>query len=88
MNEPRFTLGWDRPVIEGAATHVTLYDGGVGPLYVVASGHGSDDASALRDLYIALNDQNESADKIAFVTEEYEALRRRVNEAAGEQGNR
>jgi hypothetical protein len=74
MTDGRFTLGWDRPFMEGAATHVSLFDGGTGPLYVVASGHGSDDASALRDLWRALIDQNESSEGIAFVAEEYQAL--------------
>jgi hypothetical protein len=74
MSDPRFTLEWDRPFMEGAATHVSLFDGGTGPLYIVASGHGSDDASALRDLWEALVDRRESPHKIAFVAEEYRAL--------------
>ena len=68
--------------MEGAATHVTLFEGGVGPMYVVASGHGSDDPSALRDLYLALGDRGESRDAIAFVAQEYEALREKLNREA------
>lgn len=60
--------------MEGAATHVTLFEGGTGPLYVVASGHGSDDASALRDLWAALVDRNESAAAIEFAADEYLAM--------------
>ncbi len=71
MSDPRYTLGWNRPFMEGAATHVTLFEGGVGPLYVVASGHGSDDTRALRDLWAALVERNESRDAIAFVADEY-----------------
>jgi hypothetical protein len=75
---PQFNLGWDRPFMEGAATHVTLFEGGTGPLYVVASGHGSNDASALRDLWAALVDRNESAASITFVADEYLALTGKV----------
>ena len=74
MVEERFTLGWDRPYTPGGATHVTLYDGGRDPLHVVASGHGTDEVHALRDLLMALKERHESADAIAFVTDEYAAL--------------
>ena len=73
MSEPRFTLGWDHPYTEGGATHVTLFEGGVGPLYVVASGHGSDDIRALRDLWSALVERRESRDAVAFVAAEYQS---------------
>ena len=82
MSDSRFNRGWDRPFTEGAATHVTLFEGGTGPLYVVASGHGSDDPSALRDLYMALVDRGESRDAIAFVADEYETLRQKLNRMA------
>ena len=74
MSEPRFALEWDRPFLPGASTHVTLFEGGKGPLYVVASGHGPGDPDALEDLLLALREQHESADAIAFVAEEYRAL--------------
>jgi hypothetical protein len=74
MSDSRFTLEWDRPFMEGAATHVSLFDGGSGPLYIVASGHGSNDAAALRDLWNALIDRREPADAVAFVAEQYQAL--------------
>lgn len=74
MVEQRFTLGWDRPFLPDASTHVSLFDGGVGPLYIVASGHGAGDASALFDLWRTLNERNESADAIAYVVEEYQGL--------------
>ena len=74
MSDSRFTLEWDRPFTEGAATHVSLFDGGTGPLYIVASGHGSDDVRALKDLWAALVDRRESRLAIAFVAEEYRAL--------------
>jgi hypothetical protein len=74
MGEGRFALEWDRPFLPDALTHVSLFDGGQGPMYVVASGHGAGDASALIDLWATLMDRNESADAIAFVSEEYRAL--------------
>jgi hypothetical protein len=74
MSDSRFTLEWNRPFMEGAATHVSLFDGGTGPLYIVASGHGSDDIRALRDLWAALVDRRESALAVAFVAEEYRVL--------------
>ena len=60
--------------MEGAATHVSLFDGGTGPLYIVASGHGSDDIRALKDLWAALVERRESPLAIAFVAEEYRVL--------------
>jgi hypothetical protein len=60
--------------MEGAATHVSLFDGGTGPLYIVASGHGSDDIRALKDLWAALVERRESRLAIDFVAEEYRAL--------------
>jgi hypothetical protein len=74
MVEQRFALAWDRPFLPDALTHVTLFDGGKDPLHVVASGHGADDANALRDLLTALKERRESADAIAYVSEEYAAL--------------
>jgi hypothetical protein len=74
MVEQRFALDWDRPSFPNASTHVSLFDGGRDPLHVVASGHGTDDANALSDLLAALRERNESADAIAYVSEEYAAL--------------
>jgi hypothetical protein len=74
MDNDRFTLRWDRPFLPDAATHVSLFDGGNEPLHIVASGHGTDDVSALRDLLRTLKERRESADAIAHVSEEYAAL--------------
>jgi hypothetical protein len=74
MVEQRFALQWDRPFLPGAATHVSLFDGGTDPLNVVASGHGADEADALRDLLAILREGKESAEAIGFVSEEYQAL--------------
>ena len=74
MANERFTLEWDRPLLPGASTHVSLFDGGKDPLHVVASGHGAGDANALRDLVATLRERNESADAIAYVSGEYAAL--------------
>jgi hypothetical protein len=74
MEERRFTLEWDRPFLPDAATHVSLFDGGVGPMYIVASGHGADDVSALVDLWRTLKERRESPDAIAYVEEEYRAI--------------
>ena len=43
-------------------------------MHVVASGHGADDANALSDLLATLRERNESADAIAYVSDEYAAL--------------
>jgi hypothetical protein len=74
MAQERFTLQWDRPYYPGGSTHVSLFDGGTAPMHIVASGHGADDADALRDLLRTLKERNESADAIAHVAEEYAAL--------------
>jgi hypothetical protein len=74
MDNERFALEWDRPFLPNASTHVSLFDGGKEPLHVVASGHGAGDADALSDLLTALKERNESADAIAYVSEEYAAL--------------
>ena len=74
MAQPRFALEWDRPFLPDALTHVSLFDGGKDPLHVVASGHGAGDANALSDLLATLRERNESADVIAYVSGEYEAL--------------
>jgi hypothetical protein len=74
MDNERFALEWDRPFLPNASTHVSLFDGGKEPLHVVASGHGAGDADALSDLLTALKERNESADAIAYVSEEYTAL--------------
>lgn len=66
----RFALEWDRPSLAGAATHVSLFDGGRDPLHIVASGHGRGDADALADLLNTLEDQRESPDAIRFVSEQ------------------
>ena len=78
MVEQRFALDWDRPFLPAASTHVSLFDGGKDPLHVVASGHGTGDANALSDLLTTLRERNESADAIAYVSEEYAALTRRA----------
>ncbi len=74
MTQQRFALVWDRPFLPDASTHVSLFDGGTDPLHVVASGHGAGDANALGDLLTALRERKESADAIAYVSEEYAAL--------------
>lgn len=74
MAEQRFSLEWDRPFLPGASTHVSLFDGGKDPLHVVASGHGPGDADALLDLLRTLRELRESADAIAYVSEEYRAV--------------
>lgn len=74
MTQQQFALEWDRPFLPDASTHVSLFDGGKDPLHVVASGHGTDDANALRDLLTTLRERNESADAIAYVSGEYAAL--------------
>jgi hypothetical protein len=74
MVHPRFALEWDRSILPGASTHVSLFDGGKDPLHVVASGHGAADVDALGDLVATLRERNESSDAIAFVTEEYAAV--------------
>ena len=78
MVQQRFVLDWDRPFLPGASTHVSLFDGGKDPLHVVASGHGADDADALSDLLTTLRERNESAEAIAFVSEEYATLTGKV----------
>jgi hypothetical protein len=74
MSKQRFALEWDRASLAGAATHVSLFEGGKDPLDIVASGHGSDDANALSDLLTTLRDRDESADAIEYVSDEYAAL--------------
>jgi hypothetical protein len=74
MAEGRFELEWTHPFNPGAATHVSLFEGGRGPLYIVASGHGADDVEALVDLLKTLRERNESAAAIAYVSEEYRTL--------------
>lgn len=69
MVEQRFSLEWDRPVLPQAATHVSLFDGGRDPQHVVASGHGRDDASALTDLLATLEERDESAEAMSYVSE-------------------
>jgi hypothetical protein len=68
--DQRFELEWDHPSLPEAATHVSLFDGGKTPLHIVASGHGSGEASALRDLLATLKERHESQQAIAFVSEE------------------
>jgi hypothetical protein len=79
MDEERFALDWDHPFMPGAATHVTLFDGGRHPMNVVASGHGADDADALADLVATLKERRESPDAIAYVAEQYAALTGRAS---------
>jgi hypothetical protein len=74
MGERRFALEWDRPSLPDAKTHVSLFDGGRDPLHVVASGHGRGDTQALDDLLTTLRERDESADAIAYVSDEYAAL--------------
>jgi hypothetical protein len=70
MEEGRFALQWDRPSLPDALTHVSLFEGGRDPLHIVASGHGRGEADALSDLLKTLKDRDESADAIAFVSDE------------------
>jgi hypothetical protein len=74
MASQRFALEWDRPSLPGALTHVSLFDGGKDPQHVVASGHGANDAQALSDLIKTLKERHESADAIAYVSEEHAAV--------------
>jgi hypothetical protein len=74
MGKRPFALEWDRPSLPGAATHVSLFDGGKDPLHVVASGHGPGDTDALADLLNTLKERNEAPDAIAFVSDECAAL--------------
>jgi hypothetical protein len=78
MSKQRFALEWDRPSLAGASTHVSLFDGGKDPLHVVASGHGVGDANALSDLVKTLREQDESADAIQYVSDEYAALTQKM----------
>ena len=70
MEHQRFALEWDHPSLPGAATHVSLFDGGKTPLNIVASGHGAGEAHALSDLLATLKERRESPEAIAFVAEE------------------
>lgn len=70
MGEGRFELEWDRPTLPGASTHVSLFEGGRDPLHIVASGHGPSETDALSDLLKTLKERDESADAIAFVSDE------------------
>ena len=83
MDEQRFALEWDRPFLPDASTHVSVFDGGKSPLYVVASGHGAGDADALRDLLTTLKERKESADVIAYVSDEYAAVTEKVPAPSG-----
>jgi hypothetical protein len=74
MVEQRFALEWDRPFLPDASTHVSLFDGGKDPLHIVASGHGADEADALCDLKMTLQERNESAEVIAYVSEAQRSL--------------
>ena len=74
MAHERFALEWDRPFLPDASTHVSLFDGGKDPLHIVASGHGTDDAHALRDLLRTLRERNEPVEAIDFVSEQYSTL--------------
>ena len=83
MTQRRFALEWDRPSLPDASTHVSLFDGGKDPLHVVASGHGAGDADALSDLLATLKERHESADVIAYVSDEYAALTGQVPAHSG-----
>lgn len=83
MAQQRFAFEWDRPSLPGASTHVSLFDGSKDPLHVVASGHGAGDANALSDLLTTLRERNESADAIAYVSQEYAALTGKVPARSG-----
>ena len=89
MTDARFTLQWDRPFLDGVSTtHVTLYDGPREPVYVVASGHGSGDAQALRDLWTTLVERRESSEAIAYVGEEYRTMTGRApSRSAADEGH-
>ena len=73
MEHQRFALEWDHPSLPGAATHVSLFDGGKAPLNIVASGHGVGEAPALSDLLATLKEGRESPEAIDFVSEDYQA---------------
>jgi hypothetical protein len=73
MAEQRFALEWDHPSVPDAATHVSLFRGDKIPLNIVASGHGQDEAHALRDLLATLRERKEAPEAIAFVADEYDA---------------
>ena len=75
MGEGRFALEWDRPALPGASTHVSLFEGGREPLHIVASGHGPGETEALSDLLKTLKERDESADAIAFVSDEVHGAR-------------
>lgn len=62
------------PLLPDASTHVSLFDGGKDPLHIVASGHGADEADALCDLKMTLQERNESAEVIAYVSEAQRSL--------------
>jgi hypothetical protein len=74
MDKELFALEWDRPYLPNASTHVSLFYGGREPLHIVASGHGTDEAHALGDLFATLRERRESPDAIAYVSEAYAAL--------------
>jgi hypothetical protein len=74
MAETHYILEWDRPFLPDASTHCSLFEGAVGPLYIVASGHGSGEEQALLDLWRTLVERRESAQAIAFVAEHYRAM--------------
>jgi hypothetical protein len=78
MANQRFALEWDRPSLPGALTHVSLFDGGKDPQHVVASGHGAGDADALSDLAATLRGRQDSAEAIAYVSQEHAALTGKV----------
>ena len=78
MDHGRFALEWDRPFLDGALTHVTLFDGGKDPMHVVASGHGRGDLDALKDLLQALRERKESTDAIAFASDQCAAVARKT----------
>jgi hypothetical protein len=69
MVEQRFTLEWDRPALPHALTHVSLFDGGKDPQHIVASGHGRDEVNALTDLLATLQQRDESAEAMSYVSE-------------------
>ena len=77
MEQHRYVLEWDHPVSPDAATHVSLFDGEKAPLNIVASGHGADEANALRDLLVTLREQREPREAIEFVSDEYHTRVRR-----------
>ena len=73
MSRARFELEWVLPQEPGLMTHVTLFDGENPPHFVLAVGHGADEADTLLDLWTTLIDRDEPSEAIAFVAAAYKS---------------